>query len=101
MGKVIFEFDEKEDLFDIRLVANRQKVMYAISQIDNYVRDLYKGYARGVVITCGDKILGDINCKIPEEYQGKGTKFYIEDEEVMRKLESITDSIRDLLNDYC
>lgn len=101
MGKVVFEFNEEEDSFDIRLVANRQKIMYALSEINDYVRELYKGYARGIVIVSGDKVLGKITDTIPEEYHDKEKKFYVEDEEVMRKIESIIDPIRDLLNDYC
>ena len=101
MGKVVFEFNEEEDSFDIRLVANRQKLMYARSEINDYIRELYKGYARGTVIVSGDKVLGKITDTIPEEYINKEQKVYVEDEEVMRKIESIIDPIRDLLNGYC
>lgn len=100
MGKVTFEFDDQEDLLDIRLVVNRQRLMSAFWDLNNYIRELNKGYARGTVIVSGDKVLGDISCSIPEEYMQKEKKFYVEDEEVIRKLESLTDPLRDLLNDY-
>ena len=101
MGKVTFEFIEEEDALDIRLVVNRQRLMSAFWDLNNYIRELNKGYARGTIMVSGDKVLGDISDAIPEEYISKEKKFYVEDEEVIRKLESLIDPIRDLLNDYC
>ena len=101
MGKVTFEFNEEEDSFDIRLVANRQRIMYALSEINDYIREIYKGYADGIILASEDKVLGNVHAEIPEEYKDKPKQFYIHDEEVMRKLESIVDPVRDLLNDYC
>lgn len=100
MGKVTFEYDEKEDSLDIRLVVNRQRLMSAFWELNNYIRELNKGYARGTIVVSGDEVLGDISCSIPEEYHDKEKKFYVEDEEVIRKLEALTDPLRDLLNDY-
>lgn len=101
MGKVTFEFDDQEDSLDIRLVVNRKRLMSAFWDLNNYIRELNKGYARGTIIVSGDKVLGDISCSIPEEYMGKEKKFYVEDEEIIRKLESLVNPIGDLLDDYC
>lgn len=101
MGKVTFEFNDQEDSLDIRLVVNRQRLMSAFWDLNNYIRELNKGYARGTVVVSGDKVLGDTSCNIPEEYHDKEKKLYVEDEEIIRKLEALTDHLRDLLNDYC
>lgn len=101
MGKVTFEYNEEEDSLDIRLVVNRKRLMSAFWDLNNYIRELNKGYARGTIMVSGDKVLGDIGASIPEEYANKEKKFYVEDEEVIRKLESLIDPMRDLLNDYC
>ena len=101
MGKVTFEYDEEEDSLDIRLVVNRKRLMSAFWDLNNYIRELNKGYARGTIMVSGDKVLGDISASIPEEYIGKEKKFYVEDEEIIRKLESLVNPIGDLLNDYC
>lgn len=101
MGKVTFEFDDQEDSFDIRLVVNRQRLMSSFWDLNNYIRELNKGYARGTIMVSGNKVLGDISCSIPEEYHDKEKKFYVEDEEIIRKLEALTNPLRDLLDDYC
>ena len=100
VGKVVFEFSEEEDLLDINLVVNRKRMMSAIWEISNYIRELNKGYARGTIIVSGDKVLGDISCSIPEEYMSKEKKFYVEDEEIIRKLESLIHPLDDLIDKY-
>ena len=100
MGKVTFEFNEKEDSFDIRLVANRKRLMSVLWDFNNYVRKINKGCARGTIMVSGDKVLGDISDAIPEEYVNKEKRFYIEDEEIMRKINCLLKPIEDLLEDY-
>lgn len=100
MGKVTFEFNEEEDWLDIYLITNRQRMMSAIWEINNYIRELNKGHAKGTVIVSGDKVLGDISAAIPEEYHNKEKKFYIEDEEVINKLESLIHPLGDLIDKY-
>lgn len=100
MAKVTFEFDETEDLFDINLVVNRKKMISALDDLNNYIGELNNGFAKGIVIVSGDKVLGDVSCNIPEEYVEKEKKFYVEDEEVIKELEYLIEPIRNLLNDY-
>lgn len=100
MGKVTYEFNEEEDLLDIYLVTNRQRMMSAIWEINNYIRELNKGYARGIIVVSGDRVLGDINSSLPEEYHDKEKKFYVEDEEIIKKLESLIHPLGDLIDKY-
>ena len=100
MGKVTFEFNDKEDSLDIRLVVNRQRLISVLWDVNNYVREINKGYARGTIMVSGDKVLGDISDAIPEEYVNKEKRFYIEDEEIMRKINCLLKPIEDLLEDY-
>ena len=100
MAKVTLEFDETEDSFDINLFVNRKKMISALCGLNDYIRKLNKGYAKGIVIVSGDKVLGDISCNIPEEYVEKEKKFYVEDEEVIKELEYLIEPIRNLLDYY-
>ncbi len=50
MGKVTFEFDECKDGYDLKIINNRSDIIYALEQIDEYRRELYKGYPDNEII---------------------------------------------------
>lgn len=50
MGRVIFEFDEDKDSYDLKIINNRTDIMDTLEQIDEYRRNLYKGYSDNEII---------------------------------------------------
>ena len=100
MGKVIFEFNEDEELEDINVVANRKKIMTALYELSCYRSSLYKRFETDAIITSGDKILGKITDNIPEKAYDGPVKVYLEYEDVLNKIDSILNPINEILNSY-
>ena len=44
MAKVIFEFDDEKDSREIKNIINRDEFIFALDELINYRRTLYKGY---------------------------------------------------------
>lgn len=61
MSKVVFEFDEAEDRYDVNLIVNRHKLVNALDEIKSLRRSLYKGYYNE-----GDYVLVKMKDKKPE-----------------------------------
>lgn len=100
MSKVNFTFDESEDRADINVIVNRHKLMNALFELSCYRRNLYKGYEDNAVMASGDKIIGKITEEVPEEYNDKPVKVYIEDEAILNELDRILGPVNDILDDY-
>ena len=51
MGKVTFEFDDKEESYDVSLCTNRYVMAHMLDEISNYARGLRKYEERSQVPT--------------------------------------------------
>lgn len=98
MGKVVFEFDESEDIHELELINNRHKLICALYDLDNYRRGLYKGYINNETYAVDGQIVGkgiEALKNIKEEAQ---VKSYLEDEDVLNEIDRILDKVRFLLD---
>lgn len=100
MPKVIFEFDEYEDRYDVNAIVNRHKLLRAIDELSDLYRVIYNGkiYDKEDVI-----YLKEDGCKATDEdYQkanleGKflsGGKNYLSQEYIERELDRILEDVR-------
>lgn len=104
MAKVVYEFNENKEKHDIDLINNRYKMIYALTQLDNLRRNLYKGYlaSEDVIHVRGKEALTEAD--IQKEYNEtkkpvEGTKLFISDDYIEREINSILDDVWPLLND--
>lgn len=103
MSKVVFEFDDNEDLFDIRCVTDRHKLVTAINELRDLYSSIYNGkiYDESVQLYVKE----DGNIATDEDYkkanqEGKflsGGKSYLSRDWVENKLDNILDDVRHLL----
>lgn len=103
MAKVIFEFDDCEENNDINLIVNRHKLYCAINALNDFYRNLYNGklYTDEIISVKDNKVLTEEDyAKFREEgnYPVKGTKQYISTDYIEDELNSILDSVNDLLD---
>lgn len=98
MGKVIFEFDEDEERHEVDLITNRHKLICALYDLDNYRRDLYKGYINNMTYAVDDKIVGKWDDIRDKDFGDTKITSYLEDEDVINEIDNILDKVRFLLN---
>lgn len=98
MGKVVFEFDEEEDIHEIELITNRHKLICALYDLDNYRRGLYKGYINNMTYAANGQIIGKGIEALKEINEEAKVTSYLEDEDVINEIDKILDKIRFLLD---
>lgn len=95
MGKVVFEFDEEEDLSDINFIVNRKKVNAVLEELANYRRRIDKGYVDTLLVQ-GKTVVGKSGCTVNSN-EALGAEYYIKDEDVYDELGKILDKAPDFL----
>lgn len=98
MGKVIFEFDESEDIHELELINNRHKLICALYDLDNYRRGLYKGYINNMTYAVDDKIVGKWDDIRDKDFGDAKITSYLSDEDVLNEIDRILDKVRFLLD---
>lgn len=103
MAKVIYELNENKEKHDIDLINNRYKMAYALTQLSNLRRNLYKGYiSTNDMIHIRDKEVlteEDINKEYNETGEPvKGTKTFISYDYIEREIDSILEDVYSLLD---
>lgn len=98
MAKVIFEFDESEDIHDIELITNRHKLICALYDLDNYRRGLYKGYINNMTYAVDDKIVGKWDDIRDKDLGDAKITSYLSEEDVLNEIDRILDKVRFLLD---
>lgn len=98
MGKVIFEFDESEDIHELELINNRHKLICALYDLDNYRRGLYKGYIKNATYAVDGQIVGKWEDIRDKDFGESKIKAYLQDEDVINELDIILDKVRFLLD---
>lgn len=104
MAKVIFEFDEAEDRYDINMIVNRHRLMCAAEELSNLYRKIYNGKIYDEEDSIYVKPDGKVATE--EDYEkvrneGKfleGGKYYLRQEFVERELGYILDKVSDLID---
>lgn len=97
MGKVTFEYDENEESYELALIHNRHKMAYALSQLRQLRRSIYKGYNSKYIVVKDDKVVYKDGHKL-EEYDIEGAKCYIEDNNIIQDLDDIIDEISHIID---
>ena len=104
MSKVTFEFDDQEESYEVLLVANRNKLVSALYQVDELLRKLYNGklYTEELITVKDGKVLTEDDYKKYAEegnYPVKGTKEYISTDFLENELDNALCDIRHILDD--
>lgn len=99
MAKTIFEFNEDEE-YDVELTVNRHKLAYALHELADFRRDIYKGYIdnQETVFTDTKQIFTEEDFEEKNGYIPE-SKTYIHDEYVLRRLDDILDMVYQIIND--
>ena len=97
MSKVNFEYDENEENYEIQLITNRHTLMKALYDLADYRRNLYKGYNNKYIIVKDNEVVYKEGQKI-KEYDIEAAKTYLDDNDVIDKLDDILDQVRHLLD---
>lgn len=104
MAKVTYEFNENKEKHDIDLINGRYKMIYALTQLNNLRRNLYKGYlnSEDMIHVRGKEALTEED--ISKEYNEtgepvKGTKLFISYDYIEKEIDSILDDVWSLIND--
>lgn len=104
MAKVIFEFDEAEDRYDINMIVNRHRLMCAAEELSNLYRKIYNGKIYDeedcIYVKPDGKVATEEDYKEVRE-TGKlleGGKHYLRQEFVERELGYILDKVSDLID---
>lgn len=97
MAEVTFKFNEDEDREDINIIINRHKLVYALNELQNYRRSLYKGYEPGLVIIKDNKVVCKDNKQL-EEYNIEGTESLIRDDDIIKRIDNILENVIDLID---
>jgi hypothetical protein len=102
MAKVIFEFDDEKDKYDINVIVNRDKLLVALEKLCNLRGKIYnaKLYNNEIITVKDNKVLTDDDYK---DLQLKNeiltnTTDYIDRTFVENELGTIIDGIIDYLN---
>ena len=112
--KIVLEFkDEERDKAYKAMKAGN--LSYALWELQQFRRELYKGYTNNEIIVNGDRILDSETISkqsrqtyarelCPEEIDEtlppfKDNKSYIPREDVLYRIDSILDLVRDILDD--
>lgn len=107
MAKVIFEFDEGTDGYDIEVIVNRNKLLSALYEIQNLRRTLYKGYYNQndyiSILTEDQKPIRMITNDEIEEANSKGetiedTVGYVREEYIIDEIDRILSDVNSLLD---
>ena len=103
MAKVIYELNENKEKHDIDLINNRYKMVYALTQLNNLRRNLYKGYlsSEDMIHIRGKEVLTeeDINKEYNETKElVKGTKLFVSYDYIEKEIDSILDDVYSLLD---
>lgn len=103
MAKVVFEFDECEDRYDVNIIVNRHKLVTAVNELNDLYRKIYNGKIYEDKATVYIKADGNVATK--EDYdkanlEGKylsGGETYIRQQFVENELDRILEDIRQFL----
>lgn len=93
MAKVIFEFDDEKDSREIKNIINRDEFIFALDELINYRRTLYKGFQENRIVVKDGKIVNPKEFKNAEDI--KGTIGYIPVDDVIEELDRC---LRDVVN---
>lgn len=104
MAKVTFEFDDQEESYEILLVANRNKLVSALYQVNDLLRKLCNGklYTDELITVKDNKVLTEDDYKKfseTGEYPVKNTKEYISTDYLENELDNALCDIRHILDD--
>lgn len=99
MAKVIYEFNESEDSFDINVIANRHKLLYALDQVKTLKRQLEKDRLNGIISVKDNKVVTEQEW-IDSNYSISGTKSYIYIEEMIDRLDSCLTNVYEIMEEY-
>jgi hypothetical protein len=94
MGKVIFKFDENKDNYDLKIIYNRSDIIDALEQIDEYRRNLCKGYPDNEIIVKDKKVIAEGTEILQISGDVTGNKSYIPVSDVEEFLNQILSKIR-------
>ena len=97
MGKVTFEYDENEESYELDLIHNRHKMAYALSQLRQLRRTIYKGYNSRYIVVKEDKVVYRDGEKL-QDYEIDGAKCYIEDSIIIQELDDIIDEVSHIID---
>lgn len=103
MGKVTFEFNDENEGSEIQLIVNRNKLISALYDLNDFYRQLYNGKIYDpnniVYITDDNRIAQEEDYKKAQEeghpLHGKG--YYIRQEWLENELDNILQSVNHLL----
>lgn len=100
MAKVNFEFDESEDMVDIKEVVHRHTLMSALYDLKDLRRELYKGYKNNIVSVKDGKVLTQ---KDYDEANAKGefisgSQSYIPVDDIINCLDDVLGDVYFLLD---
>ena len=110
VGKVTFEFKENDP--EVLLIANRRKLLRALSELSEYRRHLYKwGDERAIIIEDledgSQKIITDKDMEKEQNREDfnpieivKDRHSWIKEEDVINKLDEILSDVYSLIEDY-
>ena len=103
MGKVTFEFKDGEDDYDIQLVTNRHKLVYALDKLNTFYRNLYNGklYSADIISIKDNKVLTPElieESRKAGDYPVSNTKSYISTNYLEEELNDILYDIKQLLD---
>ena len=98
MGKVIFEFDEEEERGTIENFIKRDSFKYALEEIKEYRRLLYKGYINNKIIVKDKKVIAEGNEILELDGDIIGRKSYVPVSDVIDRLDDCLKTVIDLLD---
>lgn len=104
VAKVIFEFDEAEDRYDINMIVNRYKLMCAVQELSDFHRKIYNGKIYNeedyIYVKPDGKVATEEDYEQVRE-EGKfleGGTLYLKQEFVENELDCIINKVEDLLD---
>lgn len=97
-GKVTYQYDENEDKYEIDLINNRHKMAYALDELRQLRRTIYKGYMNDNIVVSEDKVVSRNGESLIKEYNFKDAKTYLYDQKIIDELDRILDIINNIID---
>lgn len=96
-GKVTYQYDEIEDKYEIDLINNRHKLAYALDELKQLRRNIYKGYSNNYIIVSEDQVVIRDGEKVKEEYNFEDAKTYLHDQDIIDQIDQILDIVNNII----
>ena len=100
--KYIFETESPREM---KLVVSRHQLLLTLDEINNWRREIYKGYDSNLRILCNGKLYTSMEFeeardKLPKDNRGlvKDVKYVYLDNDLINKIDDLLYDIKDLLD---